>query len=103
MCHLQTMNFLTGQIHSIKISNNGHTIIKNYQELCLIKYLPQLMQNGIYNYIIDARDRGHNYTKEIIKIYQYGLQLTLNSDFRYNKLIQKIEEISNGQLTNNNF
>ena len=79
----------------LKISDSGQTILKNYQELSLISYLPELMRNGLYSYILDARDRGPNYTNEIINIYQHALHLTLNSDFRYNKLIHKIQEISN--------
>lgn len=101
--HLLTITNNKNQSYPLKISNSGHTIIKNNQEVSLIKYLPQLIENGIYNYILDTRDHGPEYTKKIIDIYQHAIHLSLNSDFRYTKLIQQIQEISNGTLTNNNF
>ncbi len=73
---LLTLRNGKNQNYPLKISDSGHTLIKNHQELSLIKYLPQLMENGIYNYILDTRDHGPYYTKKIIDVEQHAIHLT---------------------------
>ena len=63
----------TGRIFPVRGDCSGKSHIANASELCLIDYLPDLAARGVDFLIIDARDRGPAYAREMTTVYREAL------------------------------
>jgi len=95
------------KIFPIRQDFECRTHIFNSVELCLLDHLPSILNLGFNSMVIDARAKPAKYAKEMIDIYQNGLEKTINKSPKLNKkldnLKKKIKRISNGGITNGNF
>jgi putative protease len=63
----------TGHIFPVRIDSECRSHIYNSAELCLIDYLPSLMQGGVNEIIIDARHRTRAYARDMCRLYRQAL------------------------------
>lgn len=93
------------QIFPLKLSPDCQTVLQNSVELCLVDYLPLLIDTGICNFSIDGRGRGAAYIKPMINYYENALNASFNSspDLKIRNLKTDIKKISLGGITAGNF
>ncbi|MDD1763230.1 MAG: DUF3656 domain-containing protein [Methanobacteriaceae archaeon] len=97
----------TGHLFPVRWDTEGRTQILNSVELCLIDYLPSLMNMSFEGLVIDTRGKPALYTEEMIGLYQEALQLCLRKPADlFNDLKNLKEEVkrrSTGGITSGNF
>jgi putative protease len=97
----------TGHTFPVRIDGECRSHIYNSAEICLIDYLPSLMQIGINEVLIDARGRTATYTMDMIRLYQEALQLTKQgvpaSDPHFKHLKDAVKRLAVGGITAGHF
>lgn len=94
------------KVFPIKIDQNGHTHILNSAELCLVDYLPEIVQMGINSIVVDARIKTYKYARDMISIYNDTLKRVENDIHGKENLKMmksKIKKISTGGITSGSF
>lgn len=93
-------------IFPIKIDLSGNTHVMNSVEICLIDHVIELIEIGANGLILDMRNKGYGYSKEISSIYtEYLRVIKLGNDEKkiVNKLKSRIKKISTGGITTGNY
>ena len=94
--------FRPGEAIPIEQDEHG-TYILNSKDLCLIKYLDQIIKAGVDSIKIEGRTKSVAYVAAVTKIYRTALELgIMNSELRnkeINKLYKELEKISNREFT----
>jgi len=95
------------RIFPIRLDNECRTHILNSVELCLLDYLPSILDVGLDSLVIDTRAKPAKYAKKMVSIYQRGLKKTIKKGPSLNNellnLKNKAKKISNGGITTGNF
>jgi len=95
------------RIFPVKTDDECHTHILNSVELCLIDYLPLLLDMGFDGLVIDARNKPVDYSRKMFPLYQTALELSIHGgphlDKKLHSLKRKVKKISNGGITTGNF
>ena len=61
-----------GQYYPVIEDENG-TYIMNSKDLCMIHYIPELVQSGIYSFKIEGRMKSEFYVASVVKAYREAL------------------------------
>lgn len=61
-----------GEAYDIQEDERG-TYIMNSRDLCLIDYLPQLMQAGVYSFKIEGRMKSVHYVATVVSVYRKAI------------------------------
>jgi len=95
------------RIFPVEIDDECHTHILNSVELCLIDYLPLLLDMGFDSLVIDARNKPADYARKMFSLYQTALKLSIQDDphldNKLHRLKRRVKKISNGGITTGNF
>ncbi len=93
-------------VFPIKIDLNGNTHVLNSVETCLIDHVCELIEIGVTGMVLDMRNKGYGYSKEMSSIYgEYlnQIEMAKNSRTTINKLKSRIKKISTGGITTGNY
>jgi putative protease len=97
----------TGHIFPVRTDSECRTHIGNSAELCLVDHLPEIMDMGISEVVIDARKRSIAYVSEMTRIYRTAISATATritgSDKQMQALKDRIKRISLGEITAGHF
>jgi putative protease len=97
----------TGHIFPVSTDSECRTHIGNSAELCLVDYLPEIMDMGIGEVVIDARKRPVAYVSEMTRIYRTAILTTASrisgSEKQLQALKERIKKISLGEITAGHF
>jgi putative protease len=97
----------TGHIFPVRTDNECRTHIGNAAELCLVDHLPEIMDVGISEAVIDARGRPAAYVSEMTRIYREALDILAARRPGWQKQLQalkeRIRQISSGEITAGHF
>jgi U32 family peptidase len=69
------------------------TFIFNSKDLCLLQYLPQLVECGIDSLKIEGRMKGIHYLASVIRVYREALDRLLDNPVDYRCLPEWLEEL----------
>jgi putative protease len=69
------------------------TFIFNSKDLCLLQYLPQLVECGIDSLKIEGRMKGVHYLASVIRVYREALDRLLDDPLNYRCLPEWLEEL----------
>lgn len=61
-----------GEYYPVVEDEDG-TYIMNSKDLCMIKYIPELVQSGIYSFKIEGRMKSEFYVASVVKAYREAL------------------------------
>lgn len=77
------------------------TYIYNSKDLCMIKYIPQMIDAGIHSFKIEGRMKTSYYVAAVVKVYREAIDDCLENIEKYNsKLDYYIEELSKSSHRN---
>ena len=77
------------------------TYIYNSKDLCMIKYIPQMIDAGIHSFKIEGRMKTSYYVAAVVKAYREAIDDCLENIEKYNsKLDYYIEELSKSSHRN---
>jgi putative protease len=97
----------TGHLFPVHIDNACRTHIGNSAELCLVDHLPEIIDMGISEVVIDARGRTGAYVSEMTRIYQTAISAvstrTAGTEKQLQALKERIKKISLGEITAGHF
>jgi putative protease len=97
----------TGHIFPVRTDSECRTHIGNSAELCLVNHLPEIMDMGIGEVVIDARNRPPAYVSEMTRIYRTAILTTATRTTGSEKQLQaqkeRIKRISFGEITAGHF
>ena len=97
----------TGHIFPVRTDSECRTHIGNSAELCLVDHLPEIMDMGINEIVIDARHRPPAYISEMTRIYRTAILATASritgSEKQLQALKDRIKRISLGEITAGHF
>lgn len=96
----------TKHIFPIKIDIYGNTHVLNAVEICLLDHVDGLIEIGINGLVLDMRNKGYEYSKEMSSIYnEYLNQIEIgkNTKLIVNKLKTRIKNVSTGGITTGNY
>jgi len=97
----------TGHIFPIRTDSECRTHISNSAELCLVDHLPEIMDMGISEVVIDARNRPPAYIYEMTRIYCTAISASATritgSEKQLQALKDRIKRISFGEITAGHF
>ncbi|MFA4848636.1 MAG: DUF3656 domain-containing protein [Methanoregula sp.] len=100
----------TGHLFPIRIDNECKTHIGNSAELCLVDHLPEIIDMGISEVVIDARGRTEAYVSEMTRIYRTAISAisatparTAGAEKQVQALKDRIKKISLGEITAGHF
>ena len=97
----------TGHIFPVRIDTECRTHIGNSAELCLVDHLPEIMEMGISEVVIDARGRTMACVSEMTRIYRTAISAnstrTTGSEKQVLALKERIKKISMGEITAGHF
>jgi putative protease len=97
----------TGHVFPVRIDSECRTHIRNSSELCLVDHLPEIMDMGISEVVVDARGRTGSYVSEVTQIYRTALSATAihaaDRDKQLTALKEQIKRISLGEITAGHF
>ncbi|MDO8873457.1 MAG: DUF3656 domain-containing protein [Methanoregula sp.] len=97
----------TGHIFPVRMDSECRARIGNSAELCLVDYLPQIMEMGISEVVIDARGRTGACISEMIRIYRTAISATASRTTGAEKQLQalkdRIKRCSMGEITTGHF
>ncbi len=94
-----------GEYFPVEEDENG-TYFFSSKDLCLIKYIPDLIQLGISSFKIEGRMKSIYYVGMVTKIYREAIDAYYNGseDYRYNLEWEKeLSKVSNRSFTYGNF
>jgi putative protease len=96
-----------GHIFPVHIDSECRSHIGNSAELCLVDYLPEIIDMGISEVVIDARGRPGAYVSEMTCIYRTALLATATrttgAEKQLHALKDRIYGISSGEITRGHF
>ena len=81
--------------NKMKLENN---YIMSAKDLCVLPFLPKLVELGISSYKIEGRNRGAEYVFKVVSAYRKALTAIENKTFSEelsNKLIEELREVYN--------
>ncbi|MDO9034535.1 MAG: DUF3656 domain-containing protein [Methanoregula sp.] len=97
----------TGHIFPVHIDSECRTHIGNSAELCLVDHLPEIMDMGITEVVIDARRRTGACVSEMTRIYSSAISATSIRTTDAKKQLQalkdRIKKCSTGEITTGHF
>jgi putative protease len=97
----------TGHLFPVRTGSECRTYIGNSAELCLVDHLPEIMDMGISEVVIDARNRPVAYVSEMTRIYCTAISATATritgSEKQLQALKGRIKRISLGEITAGHF
>jgi putative protease len=100
----------TGHLFPIRIDNECRTHISNSAELCLLDHLPEIIDIGISEVVLDARGRTEAYVSEMTRIYRTAISAilatptwTAGAEKQLQALKERIKKISMGEITAGHF
>lgn len=73
--------------------DSGGTFIFNSKDLCLLQYLPQLINAGIDSLKIEGRMKGIYYVASVVRIYRHAIDSYFADPEGYNYAPQWLEEL----------
>lgn len=71
-----------GQYYPVIEDDNG-TYIMNSKDLCMIKYIPELMKSGIYSFKIEGRMKSEFYVASVVKAYREAIDSYMENPEEY--------------------
>jgi putative protease len=97
----------TGHVFPVRIDSECRTHIRNSSELCLVDHLPEIMDMGISEVVVDVRGRTGSYVSAVTRIYRTALSATATRAADREKqlaaLKEQIKRISSGEITAGHF
>jgi putative protease len=97
----------TGHIFPVRMDIECRTHISNSAELCLLDYLPQILDMGINEVVIDARGRTGACVLEMTRIYRSAISAiskrTTGTEKQLISLKDRIKRCSMGEITAGHF
>ena len=60
--------------------NDRGTYIMSAKDLCMIEYIPQLIEAGVTSFKIEGRGKGVNYAAGVVKVYREAIDTALSGD-----------------------
>jgi len=97
----------TGHIFPVRMDSECRTHIGNSAELCLVDHLPEIMEMGISEVVIDARGRTVSCVSEMTRIYRTAITATSTRTTGSKKQLQalkdRIKKVSIGEITAGHF
>ena len=90
-----------GQFLPIEEDNNG-TYILSSKDICMLKYLPDLVKAGVKHFKIEGRTKSISYLANVVKVYREAIEsykYTNNYKKKINNLHQELHKISNREFT----
>lgn len=70
------------------------TYIMNSQDLCMIQYIPEIVESGIYSFKIEGRMKSSYYVATVTKAYRQAIDAYLRDKENYEFNPKWIEEVS---------
>ena len=74
--------------------NERGTFIFNSKDLCMLKYIPELLDSGVYSFKIEGRMKSSYYVATVVKAYRQAIDEYLNNPETYTFKEEWLEEIS---------
>ena len=65
------------------IEDDNGTYIMNSKDLCMIEYIPQLIQSGIYSFKIEGRMKSEFYVASVVKAYREAVDAYFENPAAY--------------------
>ena len=97
----------TGHIFPVRMDSECRAHISNSAELCLLDHLPQILDMGISEVVIDARGRTVAYVSEMTRIYRSAISVistrTTGMEKQMSALKDRIKKCSMGEITTGHF
>ncbi len=97
----------TGHIFPVRIDTECRTHIGNSAELCLLDHLPEIIDMGISEVVIDARGRTVTFISEMTRIYRTAISVTstrtTGAEKHLQALKERIKKCSFGEITSGHF
>ena len=82
----------TGHIFPVRMDSECRAHISNSAELCLLDYLPQILDMGISEVVIDARGRTGACISEMTRIYRSAISATSTRTTGLEKQLQALKD-----------
>lgn len=82
-----------GEIHPLMEDSRGSYIF-NSKDLCMIEYIPELINSGITSLKIEGRMKGINYLASAVKIFRDAIDSWYESPEKYITKPEWVEELS---------
>ena len=76
------------------LEDENGTFIFNSRDLCLIEYLPNLVESGAVSFKIEGRMKGINYVASVLRVYRQALDEYLDDPAAYRIRPEWMEELS---------
>jgi putative protease len=97
----------SGHLFPVRIDGECRSHIYNAAEICLIDHLPSLIEIGVSEVVIDARDRTGAYAAEMTQVYRQAVSLAKegirHDDPRIDALKDAVRRRSLGGITSGHF
>ena len=94
-----------GQFMPVEEDKNG-TYILSSKDLCMIKYLPDLVKAGVKHFKIEGRTKSISYLANVVKVYREAIDCYKSTDLttdlrirKVNELYKELHKISNREFT----
>ncbi len=84
------------------VEDDRGTFIYNSKDLCMIKYIPQLIQSGITSFKIEGRIKSAYYVSTVVKAYREAIDAYFNNpnEYVFNDIWQEeLEKVSHREYT----
>ena len=72
------------------------TYIFNSKDMCMIKYLPELINSGINSFKVEGRMKSVHYVASVIKVYRQAIDSYYEISHDYQVKKEWIEELNKG-------
>lgn len=82
-----------GEYFPVMEDDNG-TFIFNSRDLCLLEYLPELIQTGVASLKIEGRMKGINYVASVLRVYRHALDCYRDNPATYSCHPEWLEELA---------
>jgi len=100
------MEELTRPGQFIPVEEDSHgTYLLSSKDICMIKYLPDLVKAGVKHFKIEGRTKSISYLANVVKVYREAIDLTKVRKptkirkVQIEKLYQELHKISNREFT----
>ncbi|ADP77181.1 peptidase U32 [Methanothermus fervidus DSM 2088] len=82
------------------IVESGNGNIKSYifspKDLCMIEYIPELMESGVDAFKIEGRARSADYVATVVSVYREAIDKYLNGNWEFNKeWLEELKKVFN--------
>lgn len=84
------------------VEDEEGTFLFNSKDLCMIEYLPELIQSGIFSFKIEGRVKSSYYVATVIRAYRMAIDEYYNDpeNYKYNgKWLEEIQKVSHRDFT----